>query len=182
MRERTLLFSALDVFCSSVKGGVYHLAGTRRVALRRQLFVEAGEQHVNQLQGVQALAKQPNGLGIRDAIFELQVQKAHEGEPVAYLILDALVGQVVQLLQHQHLEHEHDINRLGARVALTCLLVHPIQVGAERFPVDLVFQTNQRVAHPGERGGAFRYVKKAWLPLTFRRVCSRGFHGRNGIR
>ena len=65
----------------------------------------------------------------------------------------------MQLLQYQQLEHEHDINRLGSRLAFAYLLMHAAQVGPKRFPVDLFIQPNQRISHQGELGRAFRDVK-----------------------
>ena len=53
-----------------------------------------------------------------------------------YLVFNPVVGEVVQLLQHQNLEHQHHVLRLGARLAFAFLLMHPQQVMTKGFPVD----------------------------------------------
>ena len=80
----------------------------------------------------------------RDSVAKESLSDFHKrhDEWECRLVFDALVGQVVQLLQHQHFEHEYDINRLGARAAFAFLLVQAIKVRAERLPVDLLFQPN----------------------------------------
>ena len=70
--------------------------------------MEAVEQTSHQVQLLQALPKQPHRLGIRHPIPHLQYQKTHEIEPVAYLVYET-VGEVLEVLQNQHLEHQHDI-------------------------------------------------------------------------
>ena len=98
-----------------------------------------------------------------DPAVEAQPKKPHEREPVAYLVFDPVIRQVVQLLQHQHLEHQHHVDWLGPRVALALFLIDSVQVGAKGFPVNFGIQSNQRVAHLGQLVCPFGYVKKSWL-------------------
>ncbi len=52
--------------------------------------------------------------------FQTKAEKLHERQPVAHLIRDLVVGQVVECAQHQRLEHHHGIQQLapGPRLAL----------------------------------------------------------------
>jgi len=84
--------------------------------MRGQLLMEALEQHLNPLGVLESLPEQPDGLGVRNPVFE------------------AFVSQVVPVLEHQHLEHEHDVDGIGASDALPGLLMYSFQVGTEGFP------------------------------------------------
>jgi hypothetical protein len=48
--------------------GIDHLPGLGHVTAQGELLIEAGEQHVDQPEGLKALAEQPNRLGVGDAI------------------------------------------------------------------------------------------------------------------
>jgi hypothetical protein len=67
---------------------------------------------------------------------------------------------------------KHDIERLGPGIALPFLLMHPIEVGSKRFPVDGGLQPHQGVAHRGQLGRAFVYVEKSGSALEGHRVFS----------
>jgi len=140
--------------------------------------MEAGKQDVYQIQGLQPFPIKPYGLGVGHPVFQLQPQKTHETQAVPHLIFDAVIGQIVQLLQYQELEHQHDIERLGPGLALPFLLMHPIEVWPKPFPVDDGIQPHQGIAHLGQLGRAFVYVKKSGSALEGHRVCSVG--GRMG--
>ena len=97
----------------------------RHIALGCKLRVKPVKQFFNQLQRFKPLPEQPDRLRIGHPIFQLQSQKTHEGQPIAHWVFNPFVGQVIQVLKYQHLEHEHDIDRLGSRLALPFLLIHP---------------------------------------------------------
>lgn len=50
----------------------------------------------------EVFTKQPDSFGIRYFGIQLQTQKAHKRQPITDLVFDAVVGKVVQLLQHQY--------------------------------------------------------------------------------
>jgi hypothetical protein len=112
--------------------------------MTRQLFVKPRKQYPHQFQLFELLTKQPHNLGIRYEVFELQPQKAHERESVAYLAFDPVIRQIVQLLQYRHFEHQHHIDWLGSCVALALSLMNSIQIRAEGFPVNFGIQNPTR--------------------------------------
>lgn len=81
----------------------------------------------------------------------------------------------MQLLQHQNLEHQHHVLRLGARLAFAFLLIHPQEVWTKGFPVDQRIELHQRIAHFGELGGMGLKVEESWLAvgLHYRRLIVR---------
>jgi hypothetical protein len=89
------------------------LSSPRDVTLPRQIAVELLEQRLHHTRLRQRLAIKPDRLGIRHPILEAKAQKPHERQPVAHLILDLVVGQVVERAQHQRLEHQNGVYRLA---------------------------------------------------------------------
>ncbi len=57
----------------------------------------------------QRFAKEPDRVGVRHRVVQGQADKPHKRQPVLQLIFGLVVGQRVQGLQHQHLEHEHRV-------------------------------------------------------------------------
>jgi len=55
---------------------------------------------------------------------------------LAYLVIDPIIRQVVQLLHYRHFEHQHHDDWLRARAALALLLMDSIQVSAEGSPLN----------------------------------------------
>ena len=82
------------------------------------MAIEALEQRLDQVGLGQRLTEQPHRGRIGHDIFQAKSQKAHEREPVADLILDLLIGQVVKRLQHQNLEHHDGVEGFAAGLAL----------------------------------------------------------------
>src|SRR4051812_33030042 len=66
--------------------------------------IEGIEQRLDQPRLGELLAIQPNCRRVRHPILEAQAQEAHEREPVADLILDLVVREIVERLQNQRLE------------------------------------------------------------------------------
>jgi len=81
------------------------------------------------------------------------------------LELGLIVREVVQRLQHQHLEHQGHVVRLAPGVALALLVVNHFQQGAERLPVDDAVQPTQRVTQLLQSCQPIFLVEKAWLHL-----------------
>src|SRR4051812_43088271 len=69
-----------------------------QVAPALQMGVEGIEQRLDETRLGELLAIQPNSRRVRDPILEAQAQEAHEREPVADLILDLIVREVVERL------------------------------------------------------------------------------------
>jgi hypothetical protein len=87
-------------------------------------------------------------------MFQAEAQEAHEREPVADLVFDLLIGQVVKRLQHQHLEHHDGVERLAPGVALPRLGRQPdhrLDVGAEALEGDERAQRLQRITLGADR-------------------------------
>ena len=64
----------------------------------------------------EGFAKQPDRLGIGDALSQIEPQEPHEGQTVTDLVLSLLIGQVIQGLQDEDFEHQHGIKGGGDRL------------------------------------------------------------------
>src|SRR6202043_4092567 len=117
-----ILVAAIALFGNRYDRGINHLAAARNVALRLQMLAKALEQLLNQTGLCKRLSEQPQRRAVRNAVLDAEPQKPRERQPVAHLILDLFVGQIVKRLQHQHPKHHHDVDRLAAGGAL--LLLH----------------------------------------------------------
>src|SRR4051794_22378997 len=81
-------------------------------------------------------------------LVEAQAQEAHEREPVADLILDLVVREVVERLQNQRLEDDDLVPRLASGRGLPLLLrlaPNRAQLSAEVLPGHDRVQENQRI-------------------------------------
>ena len=83
------------------------------------MLVEAVEQLLDQPGLGQLLPEQPQRRGVRNTVLDREPQKARERQPVAHLIFHLLVRQIVERLQHQHLNIRMASN--GFRPALLFL-------------------------------------------------------------
>jgi hypothetical protein len=127
------------------------------------LLVEARKQLVDQSVAGQLLAEQPQRLGIGDGDLRRQPEEPLERKSISHLVLSLVIGQVVQRLHHQHLEHQRDVVRLAPGVALALLLVNDLQQRAEGLPVDDAVETWQWIAQLLELGQPIFLVEKARL-------------------
>ena len=88
------------------------------------------------------------------------------------MVLNPITREVVELLKHENLELEHDVNGLGTRIAFAlatidpCALMHAVQVRSEHFPVNVLVQCDERVAHLRELLRALLHVEKSGLPVS----------------
>ena len=76
------------------------------IALVGDLRRQFGEQRVERPRRLQAFAEPPDRLRIGHGAFGAEAEKARERVAVSYLELGPVVAQVVQLPQHQDLEHQ----------------------------------------------------------------------------
>src|SRR3954453_23270321 len=110
--------------------------------------VEGIEQRLDQPRLGELLAIPPNRRRVRDPIREAQSQEAHEREPVADLILDLVIGEIVERLQNQRLENDDLVARLASGRVLALLVrlaPNRAQPRAEILPGHNLVQENQRV-------------------------------------
>jgi hypothetical protein len=90
-------------------------------------------------------------------------EKALEGCPVADLELGLVIGEVVQRLQHQHLEHQRHVVRLTPGVVLALFLVNELQQQSESMPIGDAVEPWQRIAQLLESRQTALVVKETWL-------------------
>jgi hypothetical protein len=83
------------------------LAATRLIALRQQLLLSFIKQLCSQSCLCQAIPKQPDRLRIGNRAAVGQSEKLQEATTVQQLVFKRVVGQVVELLQHQNLDHQN---------------------------------------------------------------------------
>src|ERR1044071_3461232 len=128
--------------------------------------IEGLEQRLDQPRLRELLAIQPDRLGVGDPIREAQSQEAHEREPVADLILDLVVREIVERLQNQRLEDDDLVPRLASGSVLPLLLrlaPNRAQPRAEILPGHNLVQENQRVFLGIKTAIALVKVEKAKL-------------------
>jgi hypothetical protein len=87
-------------------------------------------------------------------------------KPVGDLVLQAFVGQVVQALQDEPLEHEDATGRLAPRRALAFFGVDPQKNGTKDFPVNDGIEPFKGIARFAQTGVAVLKVEQAGLHGT----------------
>src|SRR3954454_8135602 len=110
--------------------------------------IEGLEQRLDQPRLGELLAIQPNRRRVGHPIREAQSQEAHEREPVADLILELVVREVVERLQNQRREDDDRVPTLAsgrARPLLLRLAPNRAQPRTEVLPGHDRVQDNQRV-------------------------------------
>src|SRR3954454_24792118 len=110
--------------------------------------IEGLEQRLDETRLGELLAIQPNRRRVRDPIREAQAQEAHEREPVADLILELIVREIVERLQNQRLEDDDLVPRLASGRGLPLLVrlaPNRAQSRAEILPGHDRVQDNQRI-------------------------------------
>ena len=95
------------------------LAAARQVTVLMQLFLDLLEHASPRASLRQTVPKQPDRLGIGNTAALGQIQKLQEASAVKQLVFQRVIGQVVELLEYQYLDHQHRWIRrasaLGAR-------------------------------------------------------------------
>jgi len=87
--------------------GINDLTAAGNVAMFLQLLLGLLDHQRAGARLGQAVAEQPDRLGVGDIAALGQLQKLQETAPVEQLVLERVVGQVVKLLEHQDLDHQH---------------------------------------------------------------------------
>ena len=114
-----------------------------RVKYREQLRDRSGF--------AEQLAEQPDRRRVRRLVRKSHVEEAHERQPVADLELRLVVGEVVERLQHQDLEHQHAIVRRAPAAGPVVAVQRLLQPVAERLERHDLLQSNQRVTRFRQR-------------------------------
>ena len=133
--DRLLLAVGIALARRGDDGGVNDLAGHRQVALLLQHGIEPGEELIHGLGLGQQLPEQPDRLGVRSRVVHAQAHKPHERQAVPDLELRLVIGQVVQRLQHQRLEHQHAVIRRAAALGSIRSLQRLLKPVAQRLEV-----------------------------------------------
>src|SRR3954451_4397219 len=110
--------------------------------------IEGLKQRLDETRLGELLAIQPNRRRIGPPIREAQAQEAHEREPVADLLLDLVVREIVERLQNQRLEDDDLVPRLASGRGLPLLVrlaPNRAQPRTEVLPGHDRVQDNQRV-------------------------------------
>ena len=98
---------------------------------------------------------------------EQEIEKAHERKAIADLMFDLVVGQIIELLQHNHLEHHYLVPRLAPGLAFACRVgfaPERLQLRPKILPRDGLLQKHQRIVFPVQTRISVRKVEKAHLP------------------
>src|SRR3954466_7708898 len=128
--------------------------------------IEGIEQRLDETRLGEPLAIPPNCRHVRDPILEAQSQEAHEREPVADLILDLVVREIVERLQNQCLKDDDLVPRLASGSVLPLLVrlaPNRAQLRAEILPGHNLVQENQRILLGIETAIALVKVEEAKL-------------------
>ena len=130
------------------------------------MAVELVEQALDHAPLRQLLAVKPHRLGVGHRVLEPETQETNEGETVAQLILHLVVRQVVQLAQHDRLEHHDRIPGLAPRLRLPRrrrLAPDRFQSPAETRPRNQRIDPHERILLGIQAGIAPRHVEKPHL-------------------
>ena len=65
---------------------------------------------------------------------------------IADLIFDVVIGDIIQMLKNQNLEHQHHVAGFTTGLAFAGWVAEHRQGLTEDFPVDDLVQCNQRIA------------------------------------
>lgn len=109
--DRDLLLLGVALLGRGHDGGVNDLPAHGQVAAIFERGIKAREEPVDCLGLHKPFAEQPDRGGIGYGAFQPDAQEALKREPVLDLKLGRIVGQRIQCLQNQDLEHEHRIER-----------------------------------------------------------------------
>ena len=86
--------------------GIDDLPTSGLVALAGEIAVKGLEQLLDRPGPGQLFAVEAEGGGVGDATLDAQAEEASEGEPVPDLVLDLLIGEVVEYTEQESLEDD----------------------------------------------------------------------------
>ena len=140
------------------------LAAHRQPAFGAQQRVKPREQLLRRTRPRQLLAIEPDRFGVRHRVMHGQPDKPHERQPILQLILGLVVGQRVQRLQNQHLEHQYRVIGRSSPFGPIRTRQRLLQISAKHFEIDHRSEPFQRI--PGRREGLqpLVLIKKSRLP------------------
>lgn len=135
--------------------GVDDLAATDDEAGALQLAAHRSTDVADQILLLEPLAPHPDRLGVRDPAAVLQAQEALEAGAIQYWVFQRVIGQVVQLLQQQQLDHHHRWIRRPAAAPRRAPRQLGIHHRCDRIEVDVPGQQRQRIVEALTLGVAF---------------------------
>lgn len=159
--DRRVLLAAVALDRRADNAGVDDLAAAGQEPGSLQLAAHRCADVADQILRLEPLAPHPDRLGIRHPAAVLQAEKALEAGAIQHLVLQRVVGQVVQLLQQQQLHHHHGRIRRPApapRRPQGQLGIHRCR---DRCEVDVPGQQRQWVVQALALGIAFFAGKQA---------------------
>lgn len=128
--------------------GIGDLAVTGDESRLRELAIHGLVEMANQILSLQPISPFLHCLGIRNSTAVLQPRETLKTGPIQYLILQGLIRQVIQLLQHQKLDDQFGRKR---RASVSALIAgHPLHVDSlgQRSKVDRLAQYLERITQP----------------------------------
>src|SRR5665213_842593 len=102
----------------------------------------------------------------------MKPKKTLETGTIANLVLGLIVGQIVEPLQDQYLEHEQGVNRLATSVALALPFTNDAKAVAEYFPIDDRVETYERIAKFGEVRSLSAIIAESRTAANLERITS----------
>ena len=144
--DRPLLFLGVALPRRRYQARVEDLARHGEIAAFLQPRVKYREQFCDRSGLGEKLAKQPDRLRVRRLVRQPHVEEAHERQPVADLELRLVVGEVIERLQHQDLEHQHAIVRRTPAAGPVAAVQRLLQAVSERLERHDLLQPNQWIA------------------------------------
>lgn len=123
------------------------LAATGQIPLRQQLRLDLLEYLIAYAGLGQAVTEQPDCFRILNATAVGQIQEAQEAAAVQQLILQRVIGQVVELLQYQDLDHQDRRIRRSATFGARWTRGGCIDPCGQRVKIHVLGQADQRIAY-----------------------------------
>jgi hypothetical protein len=142
--------------------GIDYLSIFSKDALIIEGLMEPEKQRFNKLCLYQYFPEFPDSFAFRHFVTDLQPQKSSEAHSIGNLILHLVIGQAVQSLQNEHLEHHQLVERRPARVlAFFGLVERYIENRRKELPINLPFKLDEQIFMFGEAFEQILFVKHA---------------------
>ena len=115
---------------------VHDLAGHGDISRLGHSLIKPPEQPIHGPSELQALAEQPDRLGIGNPVPQRQPEKPHERKPVVDQELCPVIAQVVLRLDDQDFQHHDWIERRAATLCTVTIGQSHLQIGAENLKIN----------------------------------------------
>lgn len=89
--------------------------------------------------------KQRDGFGIRGGVLGIDTQETGETIAISNLLFQFIIGQVIQMLEHQRLEHQDNVKWLSAGVTFAIFGTNSFESGSKILLVNQLIEINQRI-------------------------------------